>query len=74
MFTDFGGELPLPTQIVVSLSEFVKGNILYILGAVIGIGIAFRRFYKTEKGRVIMDNVFLKLPIFGILLRKRRFR
>ena len=70
MFADFGGELPIPTQIVVNLSEFVKGNILFILGGVFGIGFAFRRFYKTEKGRDVMDKVFLKLPVFGILLRK----
>ena len=70
MFADFGGELPMPTMIVVTLSEFVKGNILFIIGGVIGIGIAFKRFYATEKGRVILDDLFLKLPIFGILLRK----
>ena len=70
MFADFGGELPVPTMIVVTLSEFVKGNILFIIGGVIGIGIAFKRFYATEKGRVILDDLFLKLPIFGILLRK----
>ena len=70
MFADFGGELPVPTQIVVNLSEFVKGNILYIIGGVIGIGIAFKRFYRTEKGRNLTDDVVLRVPIFGILLRK----
>ena len=48
MFADFGGELPVPTQIVVNISEFVKGNILYIIGGFVGIGIAFKRFYGTE--------------------------
>jgi type IV pilus assembly protein PilC len=70
MFADFGGELPVPTQIVVNLSEFVKGNILYIIGGVVGIGIAFKRFYRTEKGRNLTDDVVLRVPIFGILLRK----
>jgi type IV pilus assembly protein PilC len=70
MFADFGGELPAPTQIVVTLSEFVKGNILYIIGGVIGIGIAFKRFYRTQKGRTISDDVVLRLPVFGMLLRK----
>ena len=70
MFADFGGELPLPTQIVVNLSEFVKSNILFIIGGVVGIVIAFKRCYATEKGNTIMDDVFLRLPVFGILLRK----
>jgi len=70
MFADFGGQLPIPTQIVVNLSEFVKSKILYIIGAFVAIGIAFSRFYRTEKGRVLFDSLFLKLPVFGILIRK----
>ncbi len=70
MFADFGGALPAPTQIVVNLSRFVKGNILYMIGAVVVFGFAFRRFYKTEKGRVLVDNYLLKLPVLGPLLRK----
>ena len=70
MFADFGGELPAPTQVVVNLSEFVKGNILYIIGGLVGIGIAIKRFYKTEKGRTFMDDTVLRFPVFGMLLRK----
>ena len=70
MFADFGGALPAPTQIVVNLSRFAKGNIHYMIGAVIVFVFAFKRFYGTEKGRVIMDDVMLKLPVFGPLLRK----
>lgn len=70
MFADFGGALPAPTQIVVTLSKFVKGNILYMIGAVVAFVFAFKRFYKTEKGRVLVDGYMLKLPIFGMLLRK----
>lgn len=70
MFADFGGALPAPTQIVVTLSKFVKGNILYMIGAVVAFVFAFRRFYKTEKGRVLVDGYMLKLPVFGMLLRK----
>jgi len=70
MFADFGGELPLPTQIVVNMSNFVKGNIHWILGGLFLIGFAFKRFHATEKGRAIMDDLFLRLPVFGILLRK----
>ncbi|MFO7666832.1 MAG: type II secretion system F family protein [Desulfobacterales bacterium] len=70
MFADFGGELPVPTQIVVNASEFVKSKVIYLIVAVILFIFAYRRFYKTEKGRIIMDDIFLRLPVFGILLRK----
>ena len=70
MFADFGQDLPVPTQIVVTASEVVKSKILYIIGAMILAAIAYRQFYKTEKGRLFMDNVFLKMPIVGVLLRK----
>ena len=70
MFTDMGGELPIPTQIVVKISNFVQSKFLYIVGAVILLAIALRRFYKTEKGQALMDKWVLKLPVFGVLLRK----
>jgi len=70
MFSDFGGQLPMPTQIVVDLSNFIKGNIHWIIGGVLIVGFAFKRFYATEKGRVVLDDFVLRLPVFGILLRK----
>ena len=70
MFEGMGGALPVPTQIVINMSRFMKSNIHYMLGALI-LGIfAIRRFYRTEKGREFMDDFFLKLPIFGSLIRK----
>ena len=70
MFADFGKALPLPTQIVVSMSNFVKSKILYILGFIILFVIAFRRFYKTPKGRIVVDKLVLFLPVVGMLIRK----
>jgi len=70
MFADFGGALPAPTELVVNLSKFVKGNILYIIGALGVFVYGFKRFYGTEKGRVLVDDSLLKLPVFGPLLRK----
>ncbi len=68
MFADFGGELPIPTQIVVNLSEFVKGNILYIIGGFVGIGIAFKCFFGIEKGQINADDFVLPVPRFGMLV------
>jgi type IV pilus assembly protein PilC len=70
MFADFGGALPAPTQLVVNLSRFVKGNILYMVGAIVIFVFAFKKFYSTEKGRTLVDDYLLRLPVFGLLLRK----
>jgi len=70
MFTDFGSELPAPTQFVVFLSDMVKSKILYIIAAAILFGFAFKKYYATEKGRDATDALLLKLPVFGMLLRK----
>ncbi len=70
MFADFGSELPVPTQIVVAMSDFAKANFLYVIVALVLFGFAFRRFYRTEKGRAVVDRTVLRLPVFGDLLRK----
>ncbi len=70
MFSTFGKALPVPTQIVIAMSEFVKSNILYLIGGVVLFIFAFRRLYKTEKGRAVVDDLMLKLPVIGLLIRK----
>ena len=70
MFSSFGKALPAPTQFVVNMSRFVKSRILYIIGAIFLFMFAFRKFYKTEKGRGLIDDLVLKLPVIGILIRK----
>ncbi|MFH0994112.1 MAG: type II secretion system F family protein [Pseudomonadota bacterium] len=70
MFADFGKELPLPTQIVVAMSNFVKSKILYILGAMVIFSFAFKRFYNTPKGRILVDRLVLSVPVVGLLIRK----
>lgn len=70
MFADFGGSLPAPTQIVINLSNFVQSYILVIIGLIIAFVIAFKRVYKTEKGRAKIDDFALKVPVMGILIRK----
>ena len=70
MFADFGSQLPAPTQFVVALSDLVKSKILYLIGAGILFMIAFKKYYATEKGHDMVDALVLKLPVFGMLLRK----
>ena len=70
MFSGLGSALPAATQIVVKLSRAIKSNIFYIIGGIVIFIYAFRRFYRTEKGKVLMDDFVLKLPLFGDLIRK----
>lgn len=70
MFTSFGGTLPLPTQIVMNASNFMKANIIYmVMGGVI-FGFLFRAYYRTQKGQRVIDKIALKLPVLGDLIRK----
>jgi type IV pilus assembly protein PilC len=70
MFADFGSTLPAPTLIVIAISEFVKSKIHWIAIALVLFYIAFKKYYKTEKGRLVIDSLALKAPVFGILIRK----
>ena len=70
MFADFGGTLPVPTQIVVKASDIVKSKIVYIIVGLFIFAFAFRKFLATEKGRDFFDDLILKVPVFGELLRK----
>jgi type IV pilus assembly protein PilC len=71
MFISMGGTLPLPTLLVIKLSNFLAGLGGLLSGvAIVGFSIGFKQIRKTEKGKAVTDKMFLKLPIFGILLRK----
>ncbi len=70
MFQGFGAALPAPTQFIIMLSNFMKANILYMIAGVIGLVFLFRRYYRTEPGRKVVDRLLLKLPVFGDLLLK----
>jgi type IV pilus assembly protein PilC len=70
MFADFGGELPAATKLVVAMSDMVKSKVLYIVIAIIIFIFAFKKFYSTQKGQDVIDDLTLKFPVFGDLLRK----
>ena len=70
MFKNLGADLPLPTKIVLWLSNFVQSYILLILAALAAGIYALRRYYKTEAGQMMIDALLLRLPVFGVLIRK----
>jgi type IV pilus assembly protein PilC len=70
MFKDLGQELPLPTKIVIALSDFVVGFWWAIGAGIFGSIVAFKRCYATDQGSMIIDTWALKVPIVGMLIRK----
>ncbi|MCW5199257.1 type II secretion system F family protein [Desulfobulbus sp. F1] len=70
MFKSMGGALPVPTQIVVDMSEFAKANFLYIIMAGFFVSFLFKKYYATEKGRLKVDGLLLHAPVAGVLIRK----
>jgi len=71
LFAGLGVELPLPTKIVISLSNFIGSYFgLMILIAIVGGIFAIKAWYGTPQGRFALDSLILKLPVLGILMRK----
>jgi len=70
MFKSFGSALPTPTQIVVNMSRFLKGNIHWVIIALVALVYGLKRYRGTASGRKQTDALFLKLPVFGNLLKK----
>ncbi len=71
LFAGLGVDLPLPTKIVIGLSNFV-GSIfgLLVVVAVVGALVLLKAWYGTTGGRMALDTVVLKVPVVGILMRK----
>lgn len=70
LFSSFGQDLPAPTQFVINLSNFTIAYLPYIVATFVAIVVTIRQIYKTENGRLRMDQMALQFPIFGDLLRK----
>ncbi len=71
MFATLGGELPLPTKFIMRLSNFLAGwGGFTLLMVFIGFMIFYTQIRRTEKGKAVTDRISLRLPIFGILIRK----
>jgi len=70
MFAQMGAELPILTQVVVDASDFFVANIIWIILIIIGLVVLFRWYYATFKGRRVIDNIKLKIWVFGELMTK----
>jgi type IV pilus assembly protein PilC len=70
IFKDFGAKLPAPTQFLIDISDFVRGNWYFIALIIGGTFFGLRFFLRSKRGRQLSDRWKLKLPIFGPLVHK----
>ncbi|MDX1643822.1 MAG: type II secretion system F family protein [Thermoanaerobaculia bacterium] len=70
LFAGLGGEMPWITEVVVGTSRFVGRYFIWIILAIIALAIFLNRWHKTERGRRVIDNFLLRIPVIGMLLRK----
>ena len=70
MFAQMDSTLPVPTLIVVAISNAFKENLIWIILPVIALIYLFKKVYSTEKGRLRIDQTFLRMPVVGMLIRK----
>ena len=71
IFADIGVELPLLTQVMLQLSAFLRTpKVLIPIVIIIGLVVAYKQYYKTEAGKLQIDSIKLKLPVFGDIIEK----
>jgi len=70
LFAALGAQLPLPTRLVIKASNFVANYIIFIVIGFFAFSYALRRYYKTYKGRRVIDGLVLKSPVLGDIMRK----
>jgi type IV pilus assembly protein PilC len=70
LFGSMGKALPAPTQITINISNWFIAYWLYMSLGIAGVVASIRIYYQTPQGRMKIDAVLLRLPIFGDLLRK----
>ena len=67
MFSDFGAELPGPTQFLLNFSNGLRSNGLYVLAGVIVVVVVFKKWKNSSRGGYTFDSLLLKAPVFGEL-------
>lgn len=70
IYAGFGAGLPLPTQILISVSDFISRYFFFGIGLLFLLFFLISRLARTEKGRLFIDARLLRLPIFGTMIRK----
>ena len=70
LFASLGAELPLPTRVVIAMSNFI-GDFWWLVAILLVVGsYATRKYHETYKGKRVIDGLLLRMPVVGLLLRK----
>ena len=70
ILTQLGGDLPAITKGLIWVSNFLQTKSLLLLGIILAVMFAYRTYYRTNKGRHVIDRIKLKIPVFGNLISK----
>lgn len=70
IFADFGAALPKPTLVLLSISDFLRKYIFFMIVAAVAAAMAIGRYLRTERGELQKDRFLLGMPVFGTLFRK----
>jgi len=70
IYDGLGSGLPAPTMICIGISNVLMNYSYIVIGAIVGIGILYRQYYKTQSGKLQCDAIYLKLPVLGDILLK----
>jgi type IV pilus assembly protein PilC len=70
MFEGLGAQLPLPTRIVIAMSNWFVRLLPFLIIGIVLLVVLFRRYYATYGGRRVIDRTILKLPILGVIMQK----
>jgi type IV pilus assembly protein PilC len=70
MFSQLGADLPVPTKIVLVMSEFTQRYILLMLAGLVALVFGIRLVYRTDAGSRVIDRFLLGVPVIGVLVRK----
>jgi len=70
LFAGLGAELPLPTRVVIALSNGLVRYMPFVLTGIAGFVFGLRTYYNTPNGRMAIDRLMLKAPVFGSMFRK----
>ncbi len=70
LFAGLGAELPMPTKIVIVMSNFIADYWWLVFGVTIATVYFLRRYHETYRGKRVLDGILLKAPVLGMLLRK----
>jgi type IV pilus assembly protein PilC len=70
LFVGLGVALPLPTRMVIALSDLVARTAWILIVGFVAAVYGLKRYYRTARGRLVMDGFILKLPVLGLLMRK----